>query len=92
MKRNRREGGFGRIAWSLLLGFCLGGLLTKLCEIFLADSPARDFLTTSLSASLGPASFDLYAMSLTLGPVTFLLNILTVVGVMIVWLAVRSWL
>jgi glucose/mannose transport system permease protein len=36
---------------SLVLGLFLGGLFTKLSELFLPESAARDFLTTSVTAS-----------------------------------------
>lgn len=81
-----------RFVWTLLLGLFLGGLLTKLAEIFLPDSAARSFLTTSVSASLGPFSVDLVAVALTLGPLVITLNVLTLVGIGVVTLVVRSWI
>ena len=76
--------------WTLVLGLFLGGLLTKLTVIFLPDSAARDFLTTSVDASLGPLSVDLVAVAFTIGPLTVLLNVLTLVGISIVALIARS--
>jgi hypothetical protein len=38
-----------RTFWTLVMGVFLGGLLTKLSEIFLPQSVARDFLTTSVA-------------------------------------------
>ena len=81
-----------RLVWTLVLGFFLGGLLTKLSEMFLPESAARTFLTTSVQASAGPLSMDLVAISFDLGPVTLHLNFLTLVGVFIVALVARSWL
>jgi len=81
-----------RLAWTLVLGFFLGGLFTKLAEMFLPDSAARTFLTTSVSASLGPFSVDLVAVALTLGPITLYMNVLTLVGVAIVAFIARSWI
>lgn len=81
-----------RLAWTLVLGLFLGGLLTKLTEVFFPDSPARDFLTTSVAASLGPLSVDLVAVAFTLGPLTLTLNVLTLVGISIVALIARSWI
>lgn len=81
-----------RLTWTLVLGLFLGGLLTKLCELFLPDSAARDFLTTSVAASLGPLSVDLVAVAFTLGPLTVTLNVLTLVGISIVALIARSWI
>ena len=74
----------------MVLGLFLGGLLTKLSVIFLPDSAARDFLTTSVDASLGPLSVDLVALAFTIGPLTVLLNVLTLVGISIVALITRS--
>jgi hypothetical protein len=83
---------FKRFASTLVLGLLLGGLLTKLSELFLPDSAARDFLTTSVAASVGPLSIDLVAVALTLGPLTLSLNVLTLVGIAIVAFVVRSWI
>lgn len=82
-----------RFAWTLVLGLFLGGLLTKLMELALPeDTATREFLLTSVSGSLGPLSVDLVAMAFALGPVTFSVNFLTLVGIAIVALIVRSWI
>ena len=74
-----------RFSWTLVLGLFLGGLLTKLVELFLPDGTAsRDFLLTAVDASVGPLSVDLVAVAFVLGPVTLTLNFLTLV-------ASRSW-
>ncbi len=78
--------------WTLVLGLFLGGLLTKLVVEFVPDGPAREFLTTSVAASLGPLSVDLVAVSFTLGPLALSINVLTLVGVTIVALVARSWI
>ncbi|MDE2773779.1 MAG: hypothetical protein OXI46_08760 [Gemmatimonadota bacterium] len=88
---NRRRGAV-RMAWALVLGFFLGGLLTRLSEMFLPDSAARTFLTTSVSLSVGPFSLDLLALALTVGPLAVNLNVLTAAGVFLVALVVRSWI
>ena len=88
---NRRRG-ISRVVWVLVLGLFLGGLFTKLCEMFLPESAARTFLTTSVSASVGPVSVDVVAVGLTLGPVVLYLNVLTLVGVFLVGLVARSWI
>lgn len=87
-----RRRGVVRLTWTLVLGLFLGGLLTMLSETFLPDSAARDFLTTSVAANLGPLSIDLVAVALTLGPLTVTLNVLTLVGIGIVALIARSWI
>ena len=60
--------------------------------MFLPEGAPRTFLTTSVAASLGPFSVDLIAVAFTLGPVTFYLNVLTLVGVAIVAFVARSWI
>jgi hypothetical protein len=62
-------------------------------ELTLPEGTAsREFLLTSVNASLGPLSVDLVAVAFALGPVTLELNFLTLVGVAIVALVVRSWI
>ena len=91
MGDNRRRN-VQRLIWTLILGLFLGGLFTKLSELFLPESAARDFLTTSVKASIGPFSVDLVAVALTLGPIVVSLNVLTLVGVGIVAFVARSWI
>lgn len=92
MLDNQRRLSAARLTWTLILGFFLGGLLTHLTEMFLPDSAARTFLTTSVSASVGPFSMDLVAVAFTLGPVSVYLNVLTLVGIFVVALIARSWI
>lgn len=92
MLADQRRLSAGRLVWTLILGFFLGGLLTQLAEMFLPDSAARTFLTTSVSASVGPFSMDLVALAFTLGPVSVYLNVLTLVGVFVVAFIARSWI
>jgi hypothetical protein len=79
------------MVWAVIVGMFLGALLTKIAVIFMPDSAARDFLTTSVSASLGPLSIDLIAVAFVIGPLTISLNALSLVGVLIVGLVMRSW-
>ncbi|MDA0328528.1 MAG: hypothetical protein O2958_05915 [Gemmatimonadetes bacterium] len=82
-----------RFVWTLVLGLFLGGLLTKLVELILPDGTAtRDFLLTSVDASVGPLAVDLVAVAFELGPVTLTLNSLTLVGIAIVAMIVRAWI
>ena len=78
-----------RVIWTLVLGFFLGGLLSKLAEL-LPDSVARDFMLTSVNASVGPLAVDLVAVAFELGPLVLTLNFLTLVGIAIVALVARS--
>ena len=74
-------------------GAMLGGLLTTLLEGTLPEGSApREFLLTSVDASLGPLSVDLVAVAFVLGPVTLSLNFLTLVGIAVVAFIVRSWI
>ena len=77
--------------WTLGLGFVLGGLLTALANLMPA-STARDFLTASVTASFGPFLIDVVSFGITIGPVFFALNVLTLVGVAVVAFVVRSWM
>lgn len=81
-----------RFFWTLILGFFLGGILTEVTQNFLPESAARSFLTTAVTASVGPFSMDLVAVAFTLGPLSVYLNVLTLVGVFIVALVTRSWI
>jgi len=81
-----------RFALTLVLGLFLGGLLTRLVDYSLPEGAPRDFLLTSVDASIGPLSVDLVAVAFDLGPVTLTLNFLTIVGVAIVAAVVRSWI
>ena len=81
-----------RLGLTLVLGLFLGGLMTKLSELFLPEGPARSFLTTSVAGSLGPFSIDLVAVAFAIGPLELRLNVLTLVGVAIVSFVVRSWM
>lgn len=88
---SRRRSGT-RAFWILVVGLLLGGLFTLLSEVFLPDGAPRDFLTTSVAASLGPLHLDLVAVALTLGPLTLTLNVLTLVGVGLAAFVARSWI
>jgi len=81
-----------RLAWTQVLGLLLGGLLTKLSELFLPESAAKSFLTTAVEASIGPLSIDLVAVAFAIGPLTLSLNVFTLVGISIVTFIVRSWI
>ena len=86
-----RRGVLPRMVWAVIVGMFLGALLTKIAVIFMPDSAARDFLTTSVSASLGTLSIDLIAVAFVIGPLTISLNALSLVGVLLVGLVMRSW-
>lgn len=92
MSVEARRRNAARRSFTLVLGMALGGLLTKLSELFLPEGPARSFLATSVAGSIGPFSMDLVAVAFTLGPLELRLNVLTLVGIAIVGFVVRSWI
>ncbi|HAY77623.1 MAG TPA: hypothetical protein DCY33_07245 [Gemmatimonadetes bacterium] len=61
-------------------------------DFSLPDGAPREFLLTSVNVSVGPLSVDLVAVAIVLGPLTLTLNFLTIVGVGIVAMVVRSWI
>jgi hypothetical protein len=79
------------MVWAVIVGIFLGALFTKIAVVFMPDSAAREFLTTSVSASLGPLSLDLIAVAFVVGPLTINLNALSLVGILLVALVMRSW-
>lgn len=86
-----RRRAFPRMVWAVLIGLFLGALFTKLATRYLPDSAGREFLTTSVSASLGPLGIDLVAIAFVIGPLVLNLNVLSVIGVLLVALIMRSW-
>lgn len=81
-----------RVALVIAGGFVLGALLTELLGRLLPPSAARQFFTTTVSASLGPLTVDLQVIALTLGPLLLRANILSVVGILLVAWFARSLL
>ncbi|MBB4634315.1 hypothetical protein [Longimicrobium terrae] len=82
----------GRVLVVVLIGLLLGALLSELAVRFMPDSAARRFFTTSVAAAFGPLVIDLVAVGMTLGPLVLRLDFLSVLGVLVVALAVRTWL
>lgn len=82
----------GRLLLVVLMGIILGALLTELAVRFMPESAAREFFTTSVAATFGPLVIDMIAIGLTLGPLVFHLNVLSVMGILIVALGARAWL
>jgi hypothetical protein len=81
-----------RLIWTVVVGLFLGALFTKIAVLYMPESAAREFLTTAVSASIGPLGIDLIAVAFVLGPLTINLNALSLVGILIVALIMRSWL
>ena len=86
-----RRDAFPRMFWAVVVGLFLGALFTKIAVLFMPDSAAREFLTTAVSASLGPLSIDLIAVAFVIGPLTLTLNALSLVGILLIGLLMRSW-
>jgi len=82
----------GRLVLVILIGLVFGALLTELAVRFMPESAAREFFSTSVAAAFGPLVVDLVAIGITLGPLVFHLNALSVVGVLVVGLGARAWL
>lgn len=82
----------GRLLLMVVIGLVLGALLTELSVRFMPESAARTFFTTSVAAAFGPLVVDLVAVGITLGPLVFHVNALSVVGFLVVLLAARAWL
>ncbi|HWK90130.1 MAG TPA: hypothetical protein VNP72_09040 [Longimicrobium sp.] len=82
----------GRLVLVVLIGLVLGALLSELAIRFMPQSSARKFFTTSVAAAFGPLVVDLVAVGFTIGPLVLRLDFLSVLGVLVVALAVRTWL
>jgi hypothetical protein len=81
----------GRLLVVVLVGLVLGALMTELAIRFMPESAAREFFTTSVAAAFGPLVVDLVAVGLTLGPLVFNLNALSIVGFIVALLVLRLW-
>lgn len=86
-----RKRAIPRLVWAVIIGLFLGALFTKLAIRYLPDSATREFLTTTVQASLGPLGIDLVAVAFVIGPLVLSLNVFSIVGVLIVALVMRSW-
>jgi hypothetical protein len=82
----------GRLALVALVGLVLGAIMTELAVRFMPESAAREFFTTSVAAAFGPLVVDLVAVGITLGPLVFNINALSIVGFIIAFLVLRLWL
>ena len=86
-----RRRSYSRLVVLLVSGFILGALLTRLAQ-FMPESATWEFLTAAVTASLGPVSIGLVSLDITLGPLAFHFNVLTLAGIGIVTPIVRAWL
>lgn len=86
-----RKGRVKRATLTAVVGFVLGGLMTKLAES-LPESTARTFFTTGVSGAVGPFSLDLVTINLSVGPIGYQLNALVLLSIGAVALVMRSWM
>jgi hypothetical protein len=91
MLGGQRRRALPRMVWAVLIGLFAGALFTKLAIRYLPESAGREFLTTTVSASLGPLGVDLVAVAFVIGPLVLNLNALSLIGILIVALVMRSW-
>ena len=81
-----------RLMVTIVGGLFVGALMTVLVTNFVPESPSRSVLTTAVSASIGPLGLDLVSVGFVLGPLTISINALTIIGILLVALVMRSWL
>lgn len=86
-----RKRAFPRLFWAVIIGLFLGALFSKLAIRYLPDTATREFLTTTVQASLGPLGLDLVAVAFVIGPLVLTVNALSLVGILLVALVMRSW-
>jgi hypothetical protein len=76
--------------WFHASGFIVGGFLTHLLRLFLPSGAVKEFLTTGMTAAVGPLTLDLIIISIGLGPIALDVSLLSLVGVLAAYLVARS--
>ena len=74
----------------LASGFIVGCFLTHLLRLFLPSGAVKEFLTTGMTAAVGPLTLDLIIISIGLGPIALDVSLLSLVGVLAAYLVARS--
>ena len=74
----------------LAIGFVVGGFLNVLARRYLPAGAVKEFLTTSVSPSLGPLRVDLIIINFAIGPVALDVSLLSLLGVLVAYLVARS--
>lgn len=74
----------------LAVGFVVGGFLTQLSRMFLPAGAVKEFLTTGVTASVGPLQMDLVLIKFGLGPIALDVSLMSLVGVLAAYLIARS--
>jgi hypothetical protein len=73
----------------LAIGFIVGGAMTEIARRFLPAGAAKEFLTSGVTPSFGPAPVDLVIIKVVVG-VALDVSILSLVGVLVAYLIARS--
>jgi large-conductance mechanosensitive channel len=74
----------------LAIGFIVGGAFTQIARKFLPPGAVKEVLTTGVTPSFGPITIDLVILKFALGPVALDVSLLSLVGVLIAFLILRS--
>ncbi len=74
----------------LATGFMVGGLLQAAARQWLPSGAVKEFLTTSVTPSIGTFSLDLVILKFGVGPLALDVSLLSLVGVLIAYLIARS--
>jgi hypothetical protein len=74
----------------LSIGFVVGGFLTQMARMFLPSGAVKEFLSTGVTASVGPLHLDLVIIKFGLGPIALDVSLLSLVGVLAAYLIARS--
>lgn len=74
----------------LIAGFVVGGFLNAFLRLWMPESAAKTFFTSTWTPTVGPVSADLLVLNFTLGPVGLHVSLLSLVGVVLAYLVARS--
>lgn len=77
-------------AVALAIGFVVGGAITQIARTFLPAGAVKEVLTTGVTPSFGPLTVDLVILKFALGPVALDVSLLSLVGILIAFLILRS--
>jgi len=74
----------------LAVGFVAGGLMQAAARQWLPSGAVKEFLTTSVTPSIGQLQLDLVILKFGLGPIALDVSLLSLVGVLVAYLIARS--
>lgn len=74
----------------LAIGFITGGLLTKICRVYLPTGAVKEFLTMGVTPQIGALNINLIIINFAIGPVALDVSLMSVVGVIVAYLIARS--